>query len=199
MGLFLQLSRGADRNQPSVTNHSQPVALFCFIHDMCCDNQRFAAVFQIIKSRPNTLTENGVDANRRLIEDQQFRFMQQCSSKRKSSLHAARVIGYQFEDEIYVDDKGFFNKFKEAVMTGNMAIITRPKGKLLISSLAAGITNEDIELLKNLLKENKIQDRFRIKKGVPFAPSIFIGLIISIFIGDIAFILQKVIYTILYT
>lgn len=106
---------------------------------------------------------------------------------------------YQLEGEIYVDDKGFFDKFKEAIRTGNMAIIGRPKGELLISSLAAGITNEDIKLLKNLLKENKIQDRFRIKKGVPFAPSIFIGLIISIFIGDLAFIIQKVIYTILYT
>jgi preflagellin peptidase FlaK len=105
---------------------------------------------------------------------------------------------YQRDGEIYVDHTGFFDKFKEAVKTGNISIITAPKGKLLISTMAAGFTQEDIKLLKNLFKEGKVQNKFRIKKGVPFAPSIFIGLIISIFIGDLAFIIQKIIFTILY-
>ncbi|MBM4241330.1 MAG: hypothetical protein FJ150_06700 [Euryarchaeota archaeon] len=103
---------------------------------------------------------------------------------------------YKIDDEIYFDDKGFFQKAKEAIKRGNLTSMGVPKGKLLIGSMAAGLTNEDLKLLENLLKTGKINDRFKIKKGVPFAPSIFIGLVISIFIGDLAFIIQKIIYSI---
>jgi archaeal preflagellin peptidase FlaK len=37
-----------------------------------------------------------------------------------------------------------------------------------------------------------------VKKGVPFAPSILIGLIISLFVGDLAYILLKIIYGVIY-
>jgi len=97
-----------------------------------------------------------------------------------------------------LDDKGFFQKFKEAVQTGNISGFSTPKGKLLISSLAKGLEKEDIALLKKLSKEGKIEDSFRIKKGVPFAPSILIGLLISLFIGDMAFIFLKILSGIMY-
>ena len=64
--------------------------------------------------------------------------------------------------------------------------------------MAAGLTDDDIDLLKGLSKENKIDSKIKIKRGVPFAPSILIGLLISLFIGDLAVILQKILYVILY-
>ena len=49
------------------------------------------------------------------------------------------------------------------------------------------------------LKTNgKIGDKFRIKRGVPFAPSILIGLLITLFIGDLAFIIEKILIGIFY-
>ncbi|MEN4005845.1 MAG: A24 family peptidase C-terminal domain-containing protein [Methanobacteriaceae archaeon] len=104
---------------------------------------------------------------------------------------------YQRDGEVYVDDKGFFERMKESIKKGDIIGLQEPKGKLLVSNMAAGLSKDDIELLNKLYNENKIFDKVRIKKGVPFAPSIFIGLLISLFIGDLAVILQKVLYFIL--
>ena len=81
---------------------------------------------------------------------------------------------------------------------GIYQLLNPPRDKLLVSSMAAGLTEEDIKLLKELRDKNKISDEFRIKKGVPFAPSILIGLLISLLLGDLAFIVQKILYAILY-
>ena len=105
---------------------------------------------------------------------------------------------YERNDEVYVDDKGFFEKIKESFNKGDPTGITASKGKLLISSMAAGLTDDNIALLKKLFEENKIDSKIKIKKGVPFAPSILIGLLISLFIGDLAVILQKILYVIFY-
>ena len=105
---------------------------------------------------------------------------------------------YENGDEVYVDNKGFFGKIKESFKNGDTTSFAAPKGKLLISSMAAGLTNENINLLKKLFEANKIDSKVKIKKGVPFAPSILIGLLISLFIGDLAVILQKILYVIIY-
>lgn len=105
---------------------------------------------------------------------------------------------YEQNGAVYVDNKSFFSRFKEAAKTGNVAELTMPKGKLLIGTMAAGLTEKNIELLGDLLRENKIDDSFRVKRGVPFAPSILIGLLISIFIGDLAFIVEKILYSVIY-
>lgn len=103
---------------------------------------------------------------------------------------------YEQDNGILIDDKGFFSKIKDSTKSGNISTL-QPKGKLLISSMAAGISNEDIELLKRLTKENKISDEIKISKGFHFAPSILIGLIVSLFIGDLVLLLQKILYVIL--
>ena len=105
---------------------------------------------------------------------------------------------YWTDHEILVDDKSFFVKVKKAIKAADLSLITAPKGKLVVGSLAAGLTKDDIEVLKKLSKDGKISNNFRVKKGVPFAPSILIGLVISLFVGDLAAILLKIIYGIMY-
>ncbi|BDZ68446.1 A24 family peptidase C-terminal domain-containing protein [Methanobacterium ferruginis] len=99
---------------------------------------------------------------------------------------------YQQDKEIYVDNKSLTDKIRESFKTRDLSKLTAPPGKRLVGTLAAGLTSDDIQLLKKLQKEGKISDKFRVKKGVPFAPSIFIGLLISLFIGDLAYIFQKI-------
>jgi preflagellin peptidase FlaK len=101
---------------------------------------------------------------------------------------------YQRNEEVYIDEKGLFDKIKESIKKGNPKGISEPNGKLLVSNMAAGLSKDNIELLKKLHNDNKISNKFKIKKGVPFAPSILIGLLISLFIGDLAIILQKILY-----
>ena len=115
----------------------------------------------------------------------------------KEGMIAAYSV-YESEDRVYTDKKSFFTRFKEAVGSGDISLLNPPRDKLLVSSMAAGLTEEDIKLLKELRDKNKISDEFRIKKGVPFAPSILIGLLISLLLGDLAFIVQKILYAIVY-
>ena len=105
---------------------------------------------------------------------------------------------FEKDNKVYVDDQSFITRVRKAFKTGDVSQINPPKGKLLVSSMAAGLTEKDIDLLKELINKNKMVDVFRIKKGVPFAPSILIGLLISLFIGDLAFILEKILVGILY-
>ncbi len=115
----------------------------------------------------------------------------------KEGMIAANNL-YQDGNEVYYDNKSFLEKIKEAITTGDISKLTNPRGKLLISTLAAGLKDEDIELLKKLSKEDKISDTFTVKKGVPFAPSILIGLLISLIIGDLAIIFLNILNWILY-
>ncbi len=96
------------------------------------------------------------------------------------------------ENELSFEDESMFSKFKTAATTGDMSILTNPKGKLIIKSTAAGVTTKNIELFKELINDNKLENKIRIKRGVPFAPSIFIGLLISLFIGDLAILLSNI-------
>ena len=105
---------------------------------------------------------------------------------------------YEKENKIYTDDQTFSERVKESIDSGDPASFMKPKGNFIINTRAAGLTEGDITLLKKLSEENKIDNKLRIKRGTPFAPSILIGLLISLFIGDLAFLLQKVLYVIIY-
>jgi archaeal preflagellin peptidase FlaK len=105
---------------------------------------------------------------------------------------------FEKDNKVYIDDQSFMTRVRKALQTGDVSLINPPKGKLLVSSMAAGLTEKDINLLEELKIKNKIDDVFRIKKGIPFAPSILIGLIISLFIGDLAFIIEKILIGIMY-
>ena len=117
-------------------------------------------------------------------------------------LHEGMIPAYKLyqrdDDEVFVDNKSFTDKMKESFKTRDLSMLTAPPGKQLVGTLAAGLSADDILLLKQLHQDNKISSKFRVKKGVPFAPSILIGLIISLFIGDLAYILQKILIWVLY-
>ncbi|MBI5680740.1 MAG: hypothetical protein HZC47_07610 [Methanobacterium sp.] len=103
---------------------------------------------------------------------------------------------YEDENRVYFDDKSLIAKVKESVDSGDPFGFMKPKGKLLIGSMAAGLTNEDIKLLKTLYTEDKIKNEIKIKKGFHFVPSMFMGLVISLFVGDLALIFQKILFAI---
>jgi preflagellin peptidase FlaK len=100
---------------------------------------------------------------------------------------------YELSDsELSFEEDSLFSKFKTAATSGDISILTTPKGKLIIKSTAAGLTDKNIEFFKELVNECKIEDKIRVKRGVPFAPSILIGLLISLFIGDLAMLLSNI-------
>lgn len=105
---------------------------------------------------------------------------------------------YENDEEVYEDKSTFFGRLKSGISKGDISMLNPPSDKLIINTMAAGLNKENIQYLKELRDNNKIKDSFKIKRGVPFAPSIFIGLLISLFIGDIAFIVEKILISIVY-
>lgn len=50
---------------------------------------------------------------------------------------------------------------------------------------AAGLTRYQVGVLKRLVREGRIKDELRIKKGMPFAPALAAGVFVTVFFGDI--------------
>jgi preflagellin peptidase FlaK len=67
----------------------------------------------------------------------------------------------------------------------------------LSSSTVAGLSAYDISFIKKLFKLKFINETIKTKIGIPFAPSIAIGLIIAIFIGDLSILLFDVLNNLL--
>ncbi len=92
---------------------------------------------------------------------------------------------YERDGEIFRDRKSFFDRVKEAVSDGNLAFLMPKYENVIASPTAEGLTKDQIERLKRLVEEGKLENRFLIKKSMPFAPALFLGFLISVFYGDL--------------
>lgn len=62
----------------------------------------------------------------------------------------------------------------------------RPEGKVLASPRkAAGIGEDEINELRRLVKEGKLEDRIIVSKSAPFVPAVLIGYVALQIIGDL--------------
>jgi preflagellin peptidase FlaK len=60
------------------------------------------------------------------------------------------------------------------------------KSELILKSIyASGINTKELEHLKDLLKKGLIKEYVDVKITIPYAPSLFIGLISALTIGDV--------------
>lgn len=50
---------------------------------------------------------------------------------------------------------------------------------------AAGLTRYQVGVLRRLVRERKIKDELKIKKGMPFAPALAAGVFVTVLFGDI--------------
>jgi preflagellin peptidase FlaK len=97
---------------------------------------------------------------------------------------------YRRGDEYYFDDTSLLDRFRTVARTGDVSALTY-RGEPVVSAMAAGLRGEEIETLRELVAQGKIRDEFRIRRGMPFAPAILIGLVVSLLIGDLAVILFR--------
>jgi preflagellin peptidase FlaK len=83
-----------------------------------------------------------------------------------------------------------FERLKVAVFRADPSLLKPDYGRVIASPSAEGLTKEQIEELKRLVEEGKLENRFLRKKAMPFAPAIFLGFLISYFIGDLFWLLE---------
>ena len=92
---------------------------------------------------------------------------------------------YVRDGEIVRDRRGGFEKLKTALMSGDLGALGKEGGEVIASTTAEGLTKEQIERLKQLVDQGKLENSFLRKKSMPFAPSLFIGFLIAAFWGDL--------------
>jgi|Deesub1362B_J571_1020462.scaffolds.fasta_scaffold02492_2 preflagellin peptidase FlaK len=83
--------------------------------------------------------------------------------------------------EIIREEKSILEKIKEYVNPGTMK-----RGTLIVGTAAAGLTEQQIATLRRLVSEGKLEDRIKIKARMPFAPAIFLGLLLALVFGDLS-------------
>lgn len=99
-------------------------------------------------------------------------------SELKEGMIPAEVI-YEKDDEVERWDPGHFG------------FLSRAFGKpdwdrqLTDPSKAAGISRYYVGVLRRLAREGKLENRIKIKKGVPFAPAVGVGVFIGVFYGGL--------------
>ncbi len=99
---------------------------------------------------------------------------------------------YIRDGEVSRDNRGMIEKIKDAAKTGSYQTLFQGKG--IAGTGAAGVTEEEIELLKEYVKNGKLEDQVNVKKSMPFAPVILAGLIISLVVGDAMLALRMWLY-----
>lgn len=92
---------------------------------------------------------------------------------------------FEGDGEVLRDRTDSFTRIKNALLTLDLRSLHPDYGRVIASSTAEGLTEEQIAELKRLVEEGRLENRFLRKKSMPFAPALFIGFLISYFWGDI--------------
>ncbi|NJE08884.1 transposase [Thermococcus sp. M39] len=98
---------------------------------------------------------------------------------------------YEKNGEILRDRESFTDKFKKALATGDLSLLKPSYENVIASPTAEGLTKEQIEKLKRLVEEGKLENEFIVRKAMPFAPALFLGFLISVFYGDLFWLLLQ--------
>jgi preflagellin peptidase FlaK len=92
---------------------------------------------------------------------------------------------YEKDGKIYRDRESSFDKLVRALRTLDLNALRVEYDKLIAPPTAEGLRKEDIETLKALVNEGKLEDEFVVRNAMPFAPALFLGFLISVFYGDL--------------
>lgn len=97
---------------------------------------------------------------------------------------------FEKNGQIGRDRTDSFVRLKISLLTANLEVLRPNYGRVIASPTAEGLKKEQIEELKRLVEEGKLENRFLRKKAMPFAPALFIGFLIAYFWGDIFWWIQ---------
>ena len=97
---------------------------------------------------------------------------------------------FEKDGEILRDRTDSFTRIKNAILSADLGVLHPDYGRVIASSTAEGLSREQIEELKRLVEEGRLENRFLRKKSMPFAPALFLGFLISYFWGDLFWWIQ---------
>lgn len=115
------------------------------------------------------------------------------SEMRISDLKEGMVLAQEIyidKDRILRNDEDLLEKIGKIIKTRDMSLLTKKK-RIIATTNPAGVTPDQIETLKGYVNRGELEDRIRLKKSIPFAPVILLGLLLSLIFGDIPSIILK--------
>ncbi|NJE60315.1 A24 family peptidase C-terminal domain-containing protein [Thermococcus sp. 21S7] len=92
---------------------------------------------------------------------------------------------HEMDGRVLRDRGSGLERFKKALLSWDFKALRPVRGRVIASPTAEGLSREQIEELKRLVEEGKIENSFLRKKSMPFAPALFLGFLISYFWGDV--------------
>lgn len=98
------------------------------------------------------------------------------------------IIGewiYEKDGEVLRDRESFLDRLRRGILTGDLSVLNPDYGNVIVSPTAEGVREEQIERLRDLVRDGKLENRFLVKKAMPFAPALLLGFLVSILYGDI--------------
>lgn len=90
---------------------------------------------------------------------------------------------YERDGAVLRDDRDTLEKLWDTIKSRAL------KKEKLINTGAAGVTEEDIERLRKMLSQGKLENRVMVTRAMPFAPAILLGFLLSLAAGDLVFLL----------
>ena|GEM_PF-1158984 len=100
----------------------------------------------------------------------------------------AEVI-YEDSTGVHRGEKFSLSKMFEVVrVSGLRGVIRFLRGvdrRVVVDTHASGVTEEDIAVLQGYVRRGLLEDRIRVKRGMPFGPGFLVGLVLYILVGDI--------------
>ena len=91
---------------------------------------------------------------------------------------------FERNGEILRDRSDVFTRMKNAISLADPSALKPDRGRTIASPTAEGLRKEQIEELRKLVADGRLENRFLRKKAMPFAPALFLGFLISYFFGD---------------
>ncbi|NJE02546.1 A24 family peptidase C-terminal domain-containing protein [Thermococcus sp. MV11] len=97
---------------------------------------------------------------------------------------------FEKDGDVGRDRDDLFTRIKRAIAMADPSLLRPDYGRIIASPTAEGLRKEQIEELRRLVEEGRLENRFLRKKSMPFAPALFLGFLISYFWGDVFWWIQ---------
>ncbi|QDA31862.1 transposase [Thermococcus indicus] len=92
---------------------------------------------------------------------------------------------HETNGEVMRDREDGIERIKRALVSWDLRLLRPRRGRIIASPTAEGLRKEQIEELKRLVEEGRLENSFLRKKSMPFAPALFMGFLLAYFWGDI--------------
>lgn len=104
-------------------------------------------------------------------------------SKLEEGMIPAKTLVWEGKKIVEIEPFSFKSIFAKAKQ-GKTTELLKPRKEIISAMKARGLTDEEIKEVKKLAKRGLIENKMQIKESMPFVPTMLLGYILCLIIGD---------------